>query len=84
MIVTLKPEALLKKILPLGDLQLLDKLLLLKGQLLKCRRGLFLVSGLHQVGLLNNVDLKLFLQLLHVLLELLPAQLGELVLMLCM
>lgn len=79
---TLKTQTLLKKILALRDLQLLYQTLLLKRQLLKRGGRLLLVRRLQQMRLLDHVQLQLFLQLLYRLLQLLPAQLGELVLML--
>lgn len=78
---TLKTQTLLKKILALRDLQLLYQTLLLKRQLLKRGGRLLLVRRLQQMRLLDHVQLQLFLQLLYRLLQLLPAQLGELVLM---
>lgn len=79
---TLKTQTLLKKILALRDLQLLYQTLLLKRQLLKRGGRLLLVRRLQQMRLLDHVQLQLFLQLLYRLLQLLSAQLGELVLML--
>lgn len=79
---TLKTQTLLKKVLALRDLQLLYQTLLLKRQLLKRGGRLLLVRRLQQMRLLDHVQLQLFLQLLYRLLQLLPTQLGELVLML--
>lgn len=69
----------------LHDLQLRDELLLLDLQLLQRGRGrrrrdlvLRLLARLHHVRLLKEVDLKLLLNLLHQLLKLLAAGLGQL------
>lgn len=82
MIVSLEAKTLLEQILSLGDLQLLYQLLLLNGELLQGPRSLFLVGHLQEMRLLDDIYLELFLQLLHILLQLLSAELGELVLML--
>lgn len=78
---TLKTQTLLKKVLALRDLQLLYQALLLERQLLKRGGRLLLVRRLQKMRLLNDIELQLFLQLLYRLLQLLPAQFRELVLM---
>ena len=79
---TLKTQTLLEKVLALRDLQLLYQSLLLERQLLKRGGRLLLVRRLQKMRLLNDIELQLFLQLLYRLLQLLPAQFRELVLML--
>jgi len=75
-------KALLHQELVLDNSQLLHELLLLHRELLKRHRGLFLVSALQKVRLLDQVELQLLLELLQHLLELLAAQLSELLLLL--
>ena len=78
-----------EQVVALSELQLLHQLLLLCGQSLN-QFGAFATFGrvavllvLHlQLRLLDQVELQLFLQLLHDRLELLTAQVGQLVLLL--
>lgn len=77
----LHSHPLMDDVLPLHQLHLLYQLLLLQGQLLKRRRRLLLVAVLKDMRLLDQVQLKLLLQLLHGLFYLLLAQLHQLVLL---